>query len=393
MLQANNITQKGGGGVALTELAAVRYALASGSALNQPRRAVLDLIRPALRPVSVSVRTGGSVLGVARELAERAAAASTGERLGLHYLIRDIEAVADAVGAICDEGYSPDQAVEQYREIARRALGERLRFPHQAKQHLIVKTFSPPHDQADFFAASGRDCIYLKRDHLFPGLTELATLHENVHCAIRGQGYIPWFDEGVADLLAYLIYTEQTGDASAIRIYRTYLTELTPTQSWYPAFDRTLATLVLIGWQSLLFSLIGARLRDPASVDWSSIPRLLMRGRPLDEIRDKCFPDLLVGNYEFFADRTVQRVLAAILAPEGFIAIGPVAYAILERALAEGDLPVSWARSDLALDSPTCETALQELADAQLAVSNRGRLVPLAGASELVASGMVRVRA
>lgn len=393
MLEANNITQKGGGGVALTELAAVRYALASRSALNQPRRAVLDLIRPTLRPVSVSVRTGGSVLGVARELAERAAAAAAGERLGLHYLIRDIEAVADAVGAICDESYSPDQAVEQYREIARRALGERLRFPHQAKQHLIVKTFAPPHDQADTFAASGRDCIYLKRDHLFPGLTELATLHENVHSAIRGQGYIPWFDEGVADLLAYLIYTEQTGDSSAIRIYRTYLTELTPTQSWYPAFDRTLATLVLIGWQSLLFSLIGARLRDPAGVDWSSIPRLLMRGRPLDEIRDKCFPDLVVGNYEFFADRTVQRVLAAILAPEGFIAIGPVAYAILERALAEGDLPVSWARSDLALDSPTCETALQELADAQLAVANRGRLVPIAGAAELVASGMVRVRA
>lgn len=379
--------------MSLTELAAVRYALASRPALCQPRRAVLDLIRPALRPLSVSVRTGGSVLSVARELAERAAAAPAGERLSLRYLIRDIEAVADAVGVICDESYSPDQAVEQYREIARRALGERLRFPYQAKQHLIVKTFAPPHDQTDSFAASGRDCIYLKRDHLFPGLTELAALHENVHSAIRGQGYIPWFDEGVADLLAYFIYAEQTGDCSAIRIYRTYLAELAPTQHWYPAFDRTLATLVLLGWQSLLFSLIGARLRDPAGVDWASIPRLLMRGRPLDEIRDKCFPDLAVGNYEFFADRTVQRVLAAILAPERFIAIGPVAYAILERALADGDLPVSWARSDLELDDATCEAALRELADAQLTIDNRGRLVPIAGAAELVASGMVRVRA
>lgn len=378
--------------MSLTELAAVRYALAGKPALNQPRSVILELVKPMLKPVPVSVRTGGSVLDVARELEAKAAAADPVTRVALRYQIRDIEALSTAVNTICDEGYSPDQAVEQYREIARKAMAERFRFPFQAKPHQIMKNFPPPNDRSDFFGYSGRDGIYLKRDHLFPGLTELAVLHENVHCAIRGQGYVPWFDEGVANLLAYLLYAEHTGDCSAIQVYRTYLGELSPTVYWYPEFDRVLATLVLLGWQSLLFALIGARVRDPACVDWPAIPQLLMRGRPLDEIRDKCFPDLVIGNFEFFPDRIVQRVIAAILAPARFVSLSPVAYAILERTLAEGELPVGWARGELELDNGTFEAALQELTDAYLAVANRGRLIPTAGADKMVSNGMVRIQ-
>lgn len=384
---------EGGGNLSLTELAAARYALASKPTLNQPRSAILELIKPTLKPVGVSVRTGGSVLDVARNLEAQTDAADPVARVALRYRIRDIEAVATALNTICDEGYAPDQVVEQYREIARKALTDRFRFPYQAKPHQILKNFPPPHDRGDFFGYSGRDGVYLKRDHLFPGLTEITVLHENVHCAIRGQGYIPWFDEGIANFLAYLLYAEQTGDCGAIQVYRTYLAELSPTVYWYPEFDRTLATLVLLGWQSLLFALIGARLRDPACVDWQAIPQLLMRGRPLDEIRDKCFPDLVIGNFEFFPDRIVQRVIAAILAPMRFVVLSPVAFAILERALADGDLPVGWARGDLGLDGEAFDAALQELTDAYLAVPNRGRLVPTAGADKMVQSGMVRVRA
>lgn len=375
----------------LTELAAVRYALISRPTLVQPKRVVMERLQPVLRPVSVSVRTGAAVLSVAHELAEQAQAADPVSRIALTCQQSDCETVAEAMTTICDEGYDPDQAIERWREIARKAMAERFRFPFTAKPHVVLRNFAAPYDRVDLIAYSGRDGIFLKRDQLFPGVTELIVLRENVHSAIRGPGYVPWFDESVANLLSYLLYCEQTGDFSAIQHYRTYLRELSPTLGWYPEFDRLLATLVLLGWQNLLFALIGARLRDPGGVDWDALPQLISRGRPLEEARDKCFPDLAIGNCEFFGDRLVQRVLATILAPNSYLTLTPAAHAILTRALREGDLPVGGTRSDLALENETFEAVLQELAEADLLVSSRGRLTPVPGADRLVAAGMVRV--
>lgn len=129
---------------------------------------------------------------------------------------------------------------------------------------------------------------YFKRSQVAPGMPEFAALHEANHAmqaaaglVEKGHHYIPWMDEGLADVLGRMMLFRATGDEALLKKVKNFRTEVEvtdPRKVTYHYGDETAALIILRGRLPFLKALIKARCRDPFAIDWAGLANRIKDG-------------------------------------------------------------------------------------------------------------------
>ena len=186
-------------------------------------------------------------------------------------------------------------------------------LPAMAKRYYGIDGFEPVKPQiveyffegynelykdADWFAfnvneAESRELnvpagTYFKRDQVSPGIPEFAVMHEANHAmqerAATPQGvhhYVPWLDEGLADIFGRMMLFATTEDERLLRkikVFRTEVEVTDPRKMTYHYGEETSALLLLRGRLPLVKALLHARQKDPYCIDWNILAVSIKKG-------------------------------------------------------------------------------------------------------------------
>ncbi len=129
---------------------------------------------------------------------------------------------------------------------------------------------------------------YYKRDQVSPGMTEFSILHEANHAmqeiASLPPGvhhYVPWLDEGLADIIGRMMIYAITGDEKLLRKIKYFKTEIEVTDSRKISyhFGEQLACLMLMrGRLPLVKALLKARKEHAFEIDWGALAESIKSG-------------------------------------------------------------------------------------------------------------------
>ncbi len=129
---------------------------------------------------------------------------------------------------------------------------------------------------------------YFKRDQVSPGIPEFTVMHEANHAMQERAAvpagvhhYVPWLDEGLADIFGRMMLFAATEDERLLRKVKTFRTEVEvtdPRKVTYHYGEETAALLLLRGRLPLVKALLKARQKDPYSVDWSALATGIKKG-------------------------------------------------------------------------------------------------------------------
>lgn len=186
-------------------------------------------------------------------------------------------------------------------------------LPAMAKRYYGIDGFEPVHPQiveyffeghneiykdADWYAfnvneGESRELnvpvgTYFKRDQVSPGIPEFSVMHEANHAmqekAALPQGvhhYIPWLDEGLADIFGRMMLygaTENEKLLKKVKIFRAEVEVTDPRKMTYHYGEETAALLLLRGRLPLVKALLKARQKDPYSIDWNQLAVAIRTG-------------------------------------------------------------------------------------------------------------------
>ncbi len=281
----------------LSERGAIRSAIADGGFHLYPAGRLLELIQAAfpgdgLRGDFDPAATAEKVGRVQGPSDPQAAAIFARDReLLLQRLLAippeyDIEAVFDRM-------------MEAVPAMARRYYGiEGFAAPRPRVLEYYFEGMNDLYRDGDWFAFNVSKAesaelsvpvgTYFKRDQVAPGHPEFVALHEANHAmqelTALPEGrhhYVPWLDEGMADVMARMMLLRATGDEPMMLKLKRFRTEIEisdPRKATYHYGEETAALLLLRGRLPFLRALMAARRRDPEGIDWNALAVMLREG-------------------------------------------------------------------------------------------------------------------
>ncbi|MBN1283586.1 MAG: hypothetical protein JXA24_07440, partial [Proteobacteria bacterium] len=129
---------------------------------------------------------------------------------------------------------------------------------------------------------------YFRRDQVSPGQPEFTAMHEANHAmqdlAAAPDGfhhYVPWFDEGLADVFGRMMLFRATRDEALISRVKRFRTEVEaddPRRASYHYADQIISTMLTRARLPFAKALMRARKRDPFSIDWSALGDRIISG-------------------------------------------------------------------------------------------------------------------
>ena len=268
--------------------------------------------------------------------------------------------------------------IESYYEVAQDYYRDRLGLGWTRNPPFVVDYYPPPSQNEDWFAVSGvpggprpgyPQGIYFLRRYMMPCVAELATLHENTHhfgTGSRGKGgYYRYFDEGLANFVAYLVYYHKNLDFDAVRVYRAFLQEVNTNLYEYPNFDRIMASLVHQVGAVGLYRLIKRRLDDVTTVDWQDLLRQTAAGRARVERRPDEPPDDELPPTVHEMQAGASQMVSMIAYPERML-MSPIAYLTYDHICREGPVSIDAIQDAWLMTAEEAQVVYRELADVYL---------------------------
>ena len=380
----------------LAERAAFSYALLRTSSALYPRMVFRQ--RFQLTDDDFSAATVERICASIDGYAQQSTTASGQERAFLQLLVDDarvavkyLEQHADELGA-----YEPERVIAEYTDVAEDYLSKRLGLGWHRQCSVVVEHYPPPFEDADWFAVAGASGmptasvagIHFLRRHMAPIVTALATLHENVHHGTRGPGgYHRYFDEGIANFLAYTMYYDRTRDLDGVRLFHTFLDELNVLYA-YPPMLRVLAAMhQQVGLTGLL-RLIRWRAETPDQVDWTDILRQTRAGA----LQIPAFPGTSDEAPLPSLDASAAKVCTVITFPEKAL-VSPVAFLVFESVCERGSVPLDEIRATWGLSQSALDGVVAELADHFVWNVTDGQLTLFGHSDFMRGTGILRARA
>jgi len=232
--------------------------------------------------------------------------------------------------------------------------------------------------------------------------SEIILTHELTHPAVEAfPHFVPWFDEGVCNLMAYWIFSETNGGLS---FRRDMLTRLEFADYYFnPARlfrrpDNLFCSLLIIGGMDLVRLLMKYKRSNPEKVNWNIIPSLLQEGVDLKTFIKKAFKEP-VELKEPEIPEILRRIVATVLAHNISHVLTPLALIIYIRILERKPRPAAWMPEELVTANVTEEgvkEAITELKDRSLVwVFPEGHIEPytgpIIGTSHFLEAGLIRV--
>lgn len=261
----------------LSGTAALKYAVSKATAWSYPRKAVYEYVRRRARMTEApfserDVEKAAELLRLPRLQTEAPAA-----RILRHDLGESLKALKSL-----DPDYDPDHLLslsEDVNSFLERQLDAKT--PRLLKLSLVER-FPRPYEKVVAAAWSLSEFesrllgipqgVYLRRDQLFPCSAESILGHEYAHAAIVDMpNYVPWFDEGLADVLGYAYYAARFGKVEDLRMWINYRNELKEYGAWYREYDRLVAVLILTCGMDVVRELVRLKRNQPKKVDWTAL--------------------------------------------------------------------------------------------------------------------------
>ena len=387
----------------LSEEAAFTYALLRTPAALYPRSVFRRII--ALSGAPYTPETLNRLDGATAALRDRLDRTVGVDRAFTFLLLQGVEGARSYLAAHDLSGFDTTATIDAYYAVAEEYYPGRLGLPWTRRAPVVVDRYPPPAENEDWFAVSHvpggpragyPQGIYFLRRHMMPGVSELATLHENTHLMGTGSqardGYHRFFDEGCANFFAYLVHAHHTGGFEAIDLYRTFLIEINTSLYEYPSFDRIIAALVHELGLAGLYRLLWRRLRGAQAVDWSMLLHDVTTGQVGRQRWLRDHDDVEVPPVLSEMEDGARRMVAVITSPSSAL-MSPLGYLAYTQMCQEGsvslnDLRTAWKPADDDVDS-----LVREGEGMGLWVQQDGRLAPLGMSYLFGDAGLVRASA
>jgi hypothetical protein len=387
----------------LSEEAAFTYALLQTPAALYPRSVFRRVIR--LSDADYTPKTLSRLDQAIAELRDRLDRTARGKKAFTFLILQDVERARRYLAAHDLSRFDAMTTIDTYYGVAEDYYPGRLGLPWTRRAPVVVDRYPPPAENEDWFAVSHvpggpragyPQGIYFLRRHMMPGVTELATLHENTHLMGTGSqardGYHRFFDEGCANFFACLVHAHHTGGFEAVDLFRAFLIEINTALYEYPSFERIIAIIVHELGLAGLYRLLRRRLREAQGMDWSMLLRDATTGQvgALRWLRDRTDTDVppIVSEMEDAARRMVSIIMSpspALMSPLGYLAYVQMCE---EGSVGLDDLRTAWRLADDDVNS-----VAREGAGMSLWVQQNGRLVPLGMSYLFRDAGLVRASA
>ena len=279
--------------MSFSETAALKYAISNTSTWTYPRETLYHLVVTygGLSNAAFSKRTVDSVDGLLRRLTASPQTPVT------RILLRDLMMVRAALDAV-DSGYDPERLPGSIGAVIRFLEHElRAKAPLRLKLSIVEKYPAPYQGVTASAWALGRfeskmlgmpAGVYMRRDQLFPVAAECILGHEYAHTVIVDMpNYVPWFDEGLADILGYAYYVKRCGRLEDLRVWINYRSELKQYGHWYAEYDRLVAALLTTCGLDFVRTLVRLKRSEPERISWTRLAEVL-RSNPSYAALRKC---------------------------------------------------------------------------------------------------------
>jgi len=242
--------------------------------------------------------------------------------------------------------------------------------------------------------------IYIHEASLVPD-SETLLIHELTHPAVEAfPNFVPWFDEGLCNLMAYWIYSEKTGNLrfrKTMKYRQEFADYFVNPARLFRRPDNMFCSLLIIGGLGLVKLLMRYKKEAPDKVRWHRIPSLLQEGADLQTLlREAVEEPVDLPEPEF--SPLLRRIVATVLAHNMSHVLSPLALLLFKKILERKPYPCTWRTKELLnerLSREAVETAITELRKRSLIwVFPNGNIEPymgpFIGTNHFVEAGLVR---
>ena len=316
----------------LSGTAALKYAVSNAVVWAYPRKVVYDYIRTkaGITEAALSEREAKKVVALSR--LPRLRTDDPVSRIMKH----DLDQVTGALKSL-DSSYDPNRLLtltEDVNSFLERELDAKTpqllklslvdRYPHPYEK-MTASAWSLSEFESNLLGIP--QGVYLRRDQLFPCSAESILGHEYAHAAIVDMpNYVPWFDEGLADIMGYAYYVTRFGKVEDLRGWINYRNELKQYGTWYREYDRLVAVLILTCGMDVVRALVRLKRNEPKRVDWTALADAI-RTNPTYEDVKRCVAGELPartdaeGPYASITALFSSADIAYTVSPEAFCVI------------------------------------------------------------------------
>lgn len=334
------------------------------------------------------------------EVARRVGFLSEEKRFGsesplTRVLRHDIGEVSKALGKV-DPAYDPDHLMSLTDDVNSFLEGELDAKAPEPLRLSIVDRYPHPYEKAKATAWSLSKFesellgmpqgVYMRRDQIFPVSAECILGHEYGHAVILDMpNYVPWLDEGLADILGYAYYASRFGEVGDLRAWFNFRSEMKEYGRWYAEYDRLAAALVLSCGMEPVKALVRLKRHEPSKVEWTRLSEVLRTSPTYREVRacvEGEFPEATPLS-------PLYASLAALLcSPDLVYTLSPEAYVVILN-LMDGGKEKDDAAAYRGVPVRSRPRAEKELFDHNL-VYRRGRKIGIFGGDYIGSEGLLR---
>jgi len=384
--------------LSFSETAALKYAISKTSVWTYPRETLYHLVvtEAGLSNSAFTRKTVDSVDGLLCRLTASPQAPVT------RILSRDLKEVRAALDAV-DPGYDPKKLPRSISAVIGFLERElRAKAPLRLKLSIVEKYAAPYQEVTASAWALGEfeskmigmpEGVYMRRDQLFPVAAECILAHEYAHSVIVDlPNYVPWFDEGLADILGYAYYVRRCGRVEDLPVWINYRSELKQYGHWYAEYDRLVSALLTTCGLDFVRALVKLKRREPERVSWTRLAEAL-RSNPSYAALSKCVEGP-VPRYKPLTE-DYHAISTLFSTPSTVYTISPEGFAVMLNLIEAGGKakdPVEFRGIGAALH----KAAEGDLRDHNLVYRNGKELAvyggPVLGSDQLFLSNLVRAR-
>lgn len=386
--------------MALSEEAAFTYALLQTPVALYPRsvfRRVIRLSGADYTPETLN-RLDQAIAGL-RDRLDRTAG---GDKAFTFLILQGVERARRYLAAHDLSSFDAMTTIDTYYTVAEDYYPGRFGLPWTRRAPVVVDRYPPPAENEDWFAVSHvpggpragyPQGIYFLRRHMMPGVTDLATLHENTHLMGTGSqardGYHRFFDEGCANFFACLVHAHHTGGFEAVDLFRTFLIEINTSLYEYPSFERIIAIIVHELGLAGLYRLLRRRLRGSQGIDWRMLLRDATTGQVGTQRWLRDHDDIEVPRVVSEMEDAARRLVSVITSPSPAL-MSPLGYLVYIEMCQEGSVRLDDLRTVWRLGDDDVVSLVREGEGMCLWVRQNGRLSPLGMSYLFQDAGLVR---
>ena len=398
----------------LDERGAVRYALSRVQTTLYPKQYPYEEIvsRGCLSEKDYTLDTSQTLMQVRQEILDELEQKKDQEYAFLLLLSRDIFSVVDFLSQNSVDFGDIKSRLEAYaKDTIVPNLRKKLEVEYEPPPINIVTSlpwaptprrkgggFGADRWQADRYGMP--EGIFIGEASLVPE-SEILLVHELAHPAIQAfPNFVPWFDEGLCNLMAFIIYGESRGDLGFRRnmLYRQEFADYVANPArLFRRPNHLFCSLLIIGGFDLVKILMRYKQNDPEKVKWNSIPALLQEGVDLRTFLEQViFDPVDLPEPEF--SPLLRRIIGTVLAHSVSHVFTPLAYILFEKILEREPRPGTWMIDELLdkhITKAESEKAIAELKKRSVIwVFPNGDIEPYmgphVGANHFLESGQVR---